>query len=239
VLRFFRVTATLLLVQRSIKAWTSCSLRPQNRPRLMSLNLAAHERTIAIEQVSSKARALDVFVFRGFQVSVAQFLKENEAEWTEEQAIDELMKGYDDKGDPVKWQESPDELPVHFVAISQQEGVDDTNGVVGIVRAQACNVKNIPLDKAIRPPASVSPFTTKCDPHIYLSNLCVDSRVRRQGIGSALLLKVMKYARDMSQDQIVLWVDCKLLGPIQLYQAHGFTVQEKMDGEYKMIKTLL
>ena len=135
---------------------------------------------IYMERVMTKSRALDVLVFRGLQkMSAAEWLQEKQQNkkkepeqqqqqeqqlWTMKQAVNELMKRYNDRGDPIhssvitqQQQETNKLLPIQYVAIvnvskynnnnihddnnnNLHYSIQRTNGVVGVIRAQVCNV---------------------------------------------------------------------------------------------------
>jgi GNAT superfamily N-acetyltransferase len=59
--------------------------------------------------------------------------------------------------------------------------------------------------------------------HAYLSNLYVEP-AERGGVGTALLQKVIEWARANGVDRLVLWPSIK---SVTLYRRHGFT----RDGE--------
>ena len=211
---------------------------------------------IYMERVMTKSRALDVLVFRGLQkMSAAEWLQEKQQNkkkepeqqqeqeqqlWTMKQVVNELMKRYNDRGDPIHssviitQQETNKLLPIQYVAIVNVSKYKDnnihddnnnnlhysiqrTNGVVGVIRAQVCNVVTTTMtrkevttnrltnrqvtddDKNKKENNSLvlnrippRPFNKTTDPHIYLSNLRVHEQFRRCGIASALIDTVLK-----------------------------------------------
>ncbi len=139
-----------------------------------SHQLSSHGNSmITIERVSTKQRALDVFVYRGFQMSCEEYIKKQQQRQqqvevqanndnviiTEEEALNVLMKGYDDNGDYIN-HASPHDRQVYFAAIynadKYKKGGDNQdygsyeydeldkifarqNGIVGVVSAQVRN----------------------------------------------------------------------------------------------------
>ena len=101
------------------------------------------EESYHIQEVTTKQRALDVRVFRQFSNSVPAFLKEQREKqegvvsMTEKEALDHLMKGYDEQG---KWinHVSVHERPVQYFASSPTSDV-----VVGAVDAQIRNLGSL------------------------------------------------------------------------------------------------
>ncbi len=150
-----------------------CQLHSQTTESTSTINAM-----ITIERVSTKQRALDVRVYRGFQKSCDEYIsmkqkqamgERNESDnnnenidnvsiITKEEALNVLMKGYDDNGDYIN-HVSPHDLPVFFAAIyngdkykqgdtqdfgSQQHDELDKlfsrqNGIMGVVSAQVRN----------------------------------------------------------------------------------------------------
>ena len=212
---------------------------------------------IQIEKVSSKARALDAFVFRGLQISAARFCEQEAQEtrvsWSLAEAIDELMKGYNDCGDPINSFPSPHMIPKQFAAILVDEKdfdefSRDSNGLVGIIRAQARNINatkgndaSSSLERSkqstiMRPEAFV-PYQMD-QPHVYLSNLRVSDQLRRQGIGNALVRAVLEYTQSLSLTYTVLTVEEGNCEAIRLYERNGFVAENEIkDGDVTMVHT--
>mmetsp|Transcript_19498 Transcript_19498/g.41742 ORF Transcript_19498/g.41742 Transcript_19498/m.41742 type:complete len:230 (-) Transcript_19498:109-798(-) len=164
-----------------------------------------------IERVNTKARALDVKVFRGFSISASQSVANHESRGTtitEEQAVDKLMVDHDALGNYVM-KGNPDYKPtVYFVALNDGPSHIATNGVVGIVSA-----------REIAPGASSS---------AYIANMKVERSMRRKGIGLGLLDAVHAHYHEGAVNdsgvkmQLRLSVDYDNLPAIALYTRFGF-----------------
>ena len=59
-------------------------------------------------------------------------------------------------------------------------------------------------------------------PHVYLKNICVDERMRRRGVGLALVRAVKAYALERGVSAIVLDVDPSNESAVGLYKGEGF-----------------
>ena len=77
---------------------------------------------------------------------------------------------------------------------------------------------------------------------IYLSRLIVKKEYRNQGIGTQILVFLLKKALEMGYSEITIGVDCENCNAVHLYEKFGFEVYEKAKDEYgdyfKMIKRL-
>ena len=202
-----------------------------------------------VDEVITKQRALDVRVFRQFSFSVPQFLEEQSekqtgvAIMTEKEALDRLMKGYDERG---KWinHVSVHEPPVQYFASSSPSDV-----VVGAVDAQIRNLRS-----ATRIPRKFCKDITKGDikkedqdfdetdnlpPHVYLSNMEVADEKQRKGIGSKLLDAVNNYVHTSpGVECIILSVYNDNAGAIALYEKYGFENLYKNSEYGTMIKVI-
>lgn len=191
---------------------------------------------VRIEQVSTRKRALDVKCFRGFSLSVSEYISSEGLFISEDEAMDRLMEGYDENGEIINHL-SPHEREVYFAAVYCDENPDDEsdilrkkflqrNGVVGVVSAQIRNRKKSYTKEILKDCLSnhvcdmnqILPF-----PHVFLANMKVDECMRRRGIASNLLSWVIAYAEhQLDIETVVLDVDNDNLGAIQLYEKNGF-----------------
>jgi ribosomal protein S18 acetylase RimI-like enzyme len=203
---------------------------------------------VTIERVSSRDRALDVRVFRGWSVTAEEYMQQQcqngnrestrRSGLTHSEAVKELTKSYNDEG--VDTAILGDEPLVNFVAIyhhgddnnimqTTREGDDSlafmrrTNGVVGTVD---CQVKHHDILSPTATPESIQQFLSKSNlpwPHLYTKNLHVDSRMRRRGIALALVRANSAYACKSDMKNMILTVDPNNeTGAIQLYEREGF-----------------
>ena len=224
----------------------SCSPSPY-RPPLFNHN---DENDFFIETASTKARALDVKVFRGSTVSAKEYVLEQRQrgnEMTENEAIDALMKNYND-GEYI-FNPPHYEAEAYFVAVYngatnnsiEENAFDRTNGVVGVVSAQLRRRspliagpssndenENDSLDSTALPSVPIP------SPHIYVAYMRVDDKMRRRGVGIELLLAVKEYAKTWGEEMdenipMVLSVDNDNVGAIRLYEMFGFEYLEKND----------
>ena len=187
----------------------------------------------SIIQVSNKARALDVKVFRGFSVSAREHIvdqwRNNGKEVSEIQAIDFLMKNYDNNGNYIMASGMKSYEPETFFAAmyngeerEKLECFSRQNGIIGVVSAQLRR----------RTPLTDDPSELTATPHLYVANMRVHDNMQRQGVGKALLSSVIAYANSLNEQidetiSLVLSVENDNLGAIQLYEQLGFEYIEK------------
>eukprot|EP00977_Amphora_coffeiformis_P028462 scaffold35276_cov160-Amphora_coffeaeformis.AAC.1 len=118
------------------------------------------------ERVVTVERVLDVHVFRRWSVSVEHYMSQNPTA-SRDEAWETLTQRLQVNDPAVQF--------VAIVVVEEEEEEDIrfaiTHGVVGAV--------------------DVTPTS---DTSVYLKNLRVDERVRRQGIASALIRDVLEYA---------------------------------------------
>ena len=71
-----------------------------------------------------------------------------------------------------------------------------------------------------------------CDRKVlYIDDLCVDEKLRGQGIAGALYKKVLEYARELGCDAVTLNVWCGNDGAMKFYEKAGLKPQ-KIGMEY-------
>ena len=215
-------------------------------------NLKSANEEYFIEHVTSKARALDVCVFQGTSVTAHEYVleqKKNGTNITEQEAIDMLMKNYDDDGNYV-YTIPQYEPETYFVAVYNETGTDGKTasdsegkdeliktyarqgGIVGVVsaqlRRQAPFIAGPSTDDAPLPSVPIP------SPHVYVANMLVDDKMRRKGVGMALLSSVLQYTKSWNEKindeiPIVLSVDSNNVGAIKLYEQFGCEVLERND----------
>ena len=197
----------------------------------------------SIRQVSNKARALDVKVFRGFSISAREYILEQHRNSGKDlsmaQAVDVLMKNYDDDGNYIMQveQESYYEPETYFAAIyngaelEKMEFFSRQNGILGVVSAQLR--RPAPREDDDSSGSEVISATIP-SPHIYIANMRVHDKMRRQGVGKALLSSVVAHTLTLNEwvDEttsipLVLSVENDNIGAIQLYRHFGFEFVEK------------
>ncbi len=244
-----RVSFLMLLPIDARRHVHGCSLariclkvRPQN-PNLAAFSTSVGADTdsnlhdnvnYSIRQVSNKARALDVKVFRGFSVSAREHIvdqqRKNGEEVSEAQAIDFLMKNYDNDGNYIMAGGMKSYEPeTYFAAMyngaerERMECFSRQNGIIGVVSAQLRR----------RTPLGDDPSElTATPPHIYIANMRVHDNMQRQGVGKALLSSVIAHAISLNERMdeaisLVLSVENDNLGAIHLYEQLGFEYVEK------------
>ncbi len=253
--------STLLLVLSvsfpvtSFHTSSSSSLRPTSTSRHQHTATATTDATdgilidtkdFSIERVSTKARALDVRVFRGFSISAAEYISEQHElgnEVSETMAVDRLMKNYNENGQYVMKQNNinilQNDSENYFIAL--YNGTDTLcelsmarqNGLAGCVRTQL----NRQLPLKVGPSSDGTPSTFVLSPtvtlpssHLYVANMRVGDSMRRRGIGMALLSSIKDYVSTLGEDKdipLVLSVDSDNVGAIQLYEKFGFEYLER------------
>lgn len=222
---------------------------------------------VRIERVSTKQRALDVHVFRGWSVSANEHimgqltsLKGSSARMTEEDAVDQLMRGYGSDGRYINTV-SKNDPAIQFVTVfepesSLSEGKEfehdscfiRQNGVVGAVDIQLRNIdSDISIDdmKMLLSSSECNPNEESTHPfpesllpaHVYLSNLRVDDKMQGLGIGSALVAAVTSFVRTESPaSMILLTVQNDNHSAIRAYLREGYGYLEKNEVYGKMFK---
>lgn len=204
------------------------------------------EKDYSIERVSTKARALDVKVFRGFSISAAEYILEQHEignEVSETMAIDHLMKNYNENGQYVMMHKNinllQNEPEDYFIAI--YNGTDTLcelimarqNGLAGCVRTQLNRqppMKVGPSSDGTPSTLVLSPTVTIPSSHLYVANMRVGDNMQRRGIGMALLSSIKDYVNTLGEDKdipLVLSVDSDNFGAIQLYEKFGFVYLER------------
>lgn len=209
-----------------------------------------NRRDFYIEKVTTKARALDVRVFRGFSMSAAEYVLNQQhsgTEISESMAINLLMKDYNDQGhyivkDTIIKNNKPQIIiePAHyFVAISNVTDMSSCdldiarhNGLVAVVSAQLRHHSPLMMtsphsnNDGIHHALDVSiPLS-----HMYIANMRVGEAWYRRGIGMSLLSSIKDYANALDKENnipLVLSVDSDNLNAIQLYEKFGFQFLER------------
>jgi ribosomal protein S18 acetylase RimI-like enzyme len=230
---------------------SSSSRLVTTRPHLFGLGLGRTTDTdnvIAtkdyfIEKVSTKARALDIKVFRGFSMSATEYILEQQNignEISETMAIDHLMKNYNEHGQYIM---KNNELLLYeredyFIAL--YNGTDTVcglsmarqNGLAGLVsaqlRRQAPPIVGPSQDgtPSILVLSSSIPIPSS---HLYVANMRVVDNMQRRGIGMALLSSIRDYVNTLGEENIplVLSVDSDNVNAIRLYENFGFEYLER------------
>eukprot|EP00984_Skeletonema_dohrnii_P035623 scaffold35620_cov155-Skeletonema_dohrnii-CCMP3373.AAC.3 len=198
-----------------------------------------------IEKVSTKARALDVRVFRGFSISAEEYISEQHSVGntvSETIAIDHLMQNYDEQGHYIMknnnnlLQNEPED---YFIAL--YNGTDTLcdssmarqNGLAGLVRTQLRRQPPLIVGPSSDGTPSIlvlPPTVTIPSSHLYVANMRVGDTMQRRGIGMALLSSIKDYVDTLGEDRnipLVLSVDSDNLGAIQLYEKFGFEYLER------------
>jgi GNAT superfamily N-acetyltransferase len=208
--------------------------------------LAAPPIKFQVERVSSKSRALDVQVFhQQWRLSADDFIKEesyrnqgssnSNALLSEAEILSLLtLRDFDENGKNTET--IGGEPVVQFIAalhhddrigkeleLERNTMFANTNGVVGVIDAILQHYQPFPdVDLSLS--------------NVYLKNLRVDERMRRQGIASCLVQAVKDYAKKMDEvDVVILHVDQKNDGAIRLYENHGFEYQKMVDNDIRMV----
>lgn len=199
-----------------------------------------------IQKASSKAMALDIKVFRGFAPITAQeYINEQRHigyDICMTEAIDYLMKNYDDDGnyimkssggtpntndiDAVEDYTTTYYVPeTYFVAIyngtEMEAAFHRQNGIVGVVSAHPRCSSTLQL------PVSLLPSTHDL---VYVANLRVHDKMQRLGVGKALMSSVIAWNQQMHEEAtmpLVLSVDNDNTAAIRLYKILGFDFIER------------
>ena len=224
-----------------------------NRSRLGSTSAYFYDdkRDYYIEKVTTKARALDVRVFRGFSISAAEYILKQQhdfgTEVSESMAINLLMKDYNDQGhyilkDSTIKSNIPQIIiePTHyFVAISNVTGMSSCdlnisrhNGLVAVVSAQLRHHSPLMMTSPCSNNDGIQHALDVSIPlsHLYIANMRVVERMQRRGIGMSLLSSIKDYADALGKENnipLVLSVDNDNLNAIQLYEKFGFQFLER------------
>jgi ribosomal protein S18 acetylase RimI-like enzyme len=201
-----------------------------------------------IEKVSTKARALDVRVFRGFSISAEEYISEQHSVGntvSEFMAVDHLMQNYDEQGHYITKNNNnnnnlvQNEPEDYFIAL--YNGTDTQydlsmarqNGLAGLVRTQLRRQPPLIVGPSSDGTPSIlvlPPTVTIPSSHLYVANMRVGDTMQRRGIGMALLSSIKDYVDTLGEDRnipLVLSVDSDNLGAIQLYEKFGFEYLER------------
>ena len=201
-----------------------------------------------IEKVSTKARALDVRVFRGFSISAEEYISEHHSVGnavSESMAVDHLMQNYDEQGHYIMKNNNnnnnlvQNEPEDYFIAL--YNGTDTQcdlsmarqNGLAGLVRTQLRRQPPLIVGTSSDGTPSIlvlPPTVTIPSSHLYVANMRVGDTMQRRGIGMALLSSIKDYVDTLGEDRnipLVLSVDSDNLGAIQLYEKSGFEYLER------------
>ena len=199
-----------------------------------------------IQRVTTKARALDVRIFRGFSITAEEYVLEqrqvgnNDNIISKNEAIDLMMKDYDENGDYIYKYVADYESEAYFVAVyngTRDELRDEfagPDGVIGVVSAQLRRRSPLTDDSVIDDKDSIP------SAHVYLANMRVHDEMRRRGVGLALISSVREYVDSWSvrmDEEIpcVLSVDNDNFGGIRLYERGGFSYLHGNDEYCTMI----
>jgi ribosomal protein S18 acetylase RimI-like enzyme len=184
---------------------------------------------MTIEPVSSRERILDLRVFRGFSISVSEFITNRHEESggviSENAAVSQLTSSYNDDGTDRKELGEP---AAHFIAILCHEALQmsphihqRSNGVIASVEAKIiqCSID-----------LHASGIDELPSPHVSLKNLSVHSDFRRRGIASCLVEEILSYSRENDINSIILEVEFSNEKAILLYKKHGFNFIGQQEG---------
>ncbi len=209
-----------------------------------------NKRDYYIEKVTTKARALDVRVFRGFSMSAAEYVlnqQQSGTEMSESMAINLLMKDYNDHGhyivkETIIKNNIPQIIiePAHyFVAISNVTDMSSCdldiarhNGLVAVVSAQLRHHSPLMMTSPCSNNDGIHHALDVSIPlsHMYIANMRVGDNMQRRGIGMSLLSSIKDYANALGKESnipLVLSVDNDNLNAIQLYEKFGFQFLER------------
>ena len=194
-----------------------------------------------IQQATSKAMALDIKVFRGFAPITAQeYVNEQRRIFGYDisitEAIDYLMKNYDDDGNYIMKNvgnmSNTNDMDVvvdsyvpetYFVAIYNGTEMvtvfQRQHGIIGVISAHPRCASTLLLL-----PVGILPSTH--NDHVYVANLRVHDKMQRLGVGKALMLSVIAWNQQMHDEDarmpLVLSVDNDNTAANQLYKKLGF-----------------
>ena len=199
-----------------------------------------------IEKVSTKARALDVRVFRGFSMSAVEYVSEQHSagkKVSETMAIDYLMKNYDEHGQYIfKRKGMHQNDPINdFIAIyngtqaTTDMSISRQNGLAGVVSTKLCHTPPPVVGPDIDGTPSMLLLSSTVpipSSHLYVANLRVDDSMQRRGIGMALLTTIKDYVNTLalvrgSNIPLILSVESDNTVATNLYQKFGFEYLEK------------
>jgi ribosomal protein S18 acetylase RimI-like enzyme len=195
-----------------------------------------------IQQATSKAMALDIKVFRGFAPITAQeYVNEQRRIFGYDisitEAIDYLMKNYDDDGNYIMKNvgnmSNTNDMDVvvdsyvpetYFVAIYNGTEMvtvfQRQHGIIGVISAHPRCTSTLLLL-----PVGILPSTH--NDYVYVANLRVHDKMQRLGVGKALMLSVIAWNQQMHDEDarmpLVLSVDNDNTAAIRLYKKLGFT----------------
>ena len=205
-------------------------------------NVSGRNNDYYIQQVSSKAMALDIRVFRGFApITAREYINEQRRfgyDISMTEAIDYLMKNYDDDGNYIMKSSgdtshmsntnivAEDYTTTYYVPetffVAVYNGTEMVasfhrqNGIVGVVSAHPRCTSTLQLPVII---------LRSTHDHVYVANLRVHDKMQRLGVGKALMLSVIAWNQQMHEDAtmpLVLSVDNDNTAAIRLYKKVGF-----------------
>jgi ribosomal protein S18 acetylase RimI-like enzyme len=191
-----------------------------------------------IHRVNSRARALDILVFRHGRLvtSLEDHLMKNPTQ-TREDALNYLTSTYDEQGQSLEFSGGVAGELVQFFALAEnmefanwggncapstdyslhQDFLERTHGVIGSIDAFKIPRRDIAVT------AQVS--------LIELKNLRVHDSGRRLGIGRSLVKAVQQFAQKVKEEEpggaiVYLYYDSNNMGAFRLYEKAGFIVDE-------------
>lgn len=194
-----------------------------------------------IQQVHPKAKAIDI---KSIQGSIAKSKKifeqqqEGNGRSVYNGAVCSIMSYYDEDGifkrDTTTLQYEPE---THFVAICNGTKNNDKvwsksperDQIIGVVSAQLRSKSPLIAGSSNK---TTLPSVPLPSPHVWISNMRVHDRVRRKGVGTALLSSVKTYAKNCIEHTtekitLVLSVDYDNVGARIFYEKLGFEYLER------------
>ena len=207
----------------------------------------------SIEQVSSRDRALDIWVFRNWSPPLADYLAQNpEYASNPEEALRRLTPFHNDQGRKIVL--SGGEF-VHFVACrtrgenreQQQQQQQQQEGDRGVDISQRTRgvVAHVDVHRKESAPSSGQTMevdATDGDVILEMKNLLVDENYRRQGIARALVEAVQKHAAQQCDNTatsatVYLHVELDNDAAIPLYLSLGFEFDAKEESRMNWTTT--
>lgn len=200
------------------------------------------ESLFSIEQVSSRDRVVDVYVFRNWWRTVPEECQEKSGKAdvvttiiTPQEVLRRMTINYNDIGQFTSMLNGGGPL-VHFAAVCSSPELPPlcvrANGVVASVDAQVLMMQSDDDSSSNSDDGGAGGADNNA---VYLKNLHVQADFRRRGLAGMLVQAVKDFAAKEGVSRTFLHVDADNFNAVRLYQGVGFVLEEEYEGDGRMI----